>query len=37
MKQRTDWGSLLPPAAAPETLNPPPPARELPLLPKPEW
>ncbi len=37
MQERTNWGGLLPPRPAPETLNPPPPAREIPLLPKPDW
>lgn len=35
MQERTDWGRLLPPQPTPETLNPPPPAREIPILPKP--
>jgi NodT family efflux transporter outer membrane factor (OMF) lipoprotein len=37
MRQRTDWGKLLPPAALPETLDPPKPAAEEPLFPKPDW
>ena len=37
MQERTNWGGLLPPRPVPETLNPPPPAREIPLLPKPDW
>jgi NodT family efflux transporter outer membrane factor (OMF) lipoprotein len=37
MQKRTNWGHLLPAAPAPEALNPPPPARELPLLSKPQW
>jgi hypothetical protein len=37
MRQRTDWGDLLPPPPAPQTLEPPPPARDLPLLQKPDW
>ncbi len=37
MRNRTDWGDLLEPEQAPETLDPPPPARELPLFPKPDW
>ncbi len=37
MQKRTNWGHLLPSPPAPETLNPPPPAREIPILPKPEW
>ncbi len=37
MQERTDWGRLLPPPSAPETLDPPPSARELPILPKPQW
>ena len=37
MRNRTDWGKLLEPDQAPETLDPPPPARELPLFPKPDW
>ncbi len=37
MQQRTDWGRLLPPPPAPETLNPPPPARDIPILQKPDW
>jgi len=37
MQKRTDWGRLLPPPPAPETLNPPPPARDIPILQKPDW
>jgi hypothetical protein len=37
MRQRTNWGRLLPAPPAPEALNPPPPARELPILPAPDW
>ncbi len=37
MKKRTDWGRLLPPPTAPEALNPPPPARDIPILRKPDW
>ncbi len=37
MRARTNWGRLLPAQPAPETLNPPPPAREIPLLSKPQW
>lgn len=37
MQQRTNWGRLLPSPPAPETLDPPPPAREIPLLQKPDW
>lgn len=37
MQERTNWGRLLPAQPAPESLKPPPPARELPLLSKPEW
>jgi NodT family efflux transporter outer membrane factor (OMF) lipoprotein len=37
MHKRTNWGRLLPPPPAPETLNPPPPARDLPILQKPDW
>ncbi len=37
MRERTNWGRLLPPPPAPDTLNPPPPAREIPILSKPEW
>jgi outer membrane protein TolC len=42
MRKRTDWGKLLPPPSplpppATETLNPPPPARDIPLLQRPEW
>ncbi|OHB62935.1 MAG: transporter [Planctomycetes bacterium RBG_13_60_9] len=37
MRKRTNWGHLLPSTPAPETLDPPPPAREIPLLSEPEW
>jgi NodT family efflux transporter outer membrane factor (OMF) lipoprotein len=37
MRARTHWGRLLPLQPAPETLNPPPPARETPLLSTPDW
>jgi NodT family efflux transporter outer membrane factor (OMF) lipoprotein len=43
MRERTDWGKLLPPPPPPqappatETLNPPPPAGDIPLLQKPYW
>jgi NodT family efflux transporter outer membrane factor (OMF) lipoprotein len=37
MQARTDWGNLLPPAPAPEDLNPPPPAHDIPLLQEPDW
>jgi NodT family efflux transporter outer membrane factor (OMF) lipoprotein len=37
MQGRTNWGHLLPAPPAPEPLEPPPPARELPLLPEPDW
>jgi NodT family efflux transporter outer membrane factor (OMF) lipoprotein len=37
MQKRTNWGRLLPPPPAPDTLNPPAPAREIPILPKPQW
>ncbi len=37
MQKRTHWGHLLPSPPAPDTLNPPPPAREIPLLSKPQW
>jgi NodT family efflux transporter outer membrane factor (OMF) lipoprotein len=37
MQKRTNWGRLLPSPPAPEDLNPPPPARDLPILPQPEW
>ncbi len=37
MQKRTNWGRLLPSSPAPETLDPPPPAREIPILQKPEW
>jgi NodT family efflux transporter outer membrane factor (OMF) lipoprotein len=37
MQERTNWGHLLPSPPAPEALNPPAPAREIPILPKPEW
>lgn len=36
MQQRTDWGRLLPPPTRPENLDPPPPARDTPLLQKPD-
>jgi NodT family efflux transporter outer membrane factor (OMF) lipoprotein len=37
MQKRTDWGRLLPQPPAPETLNPPPAARDIPFLHKPDW
>ena len=37
MSNRTDWGRLLAPEEVPEALDPPPPARELPLFPRPDW
>ena len=37
MQKRTNWGHVLPSPPAPDTLNPPPPAREIPLLQKPDW
>jgi NodT family efflux transporter outer membrane factor (OMF) lipoprotein len=37
MQKRTNWGRLLPSPPAPEDLDPPTPARALPILPKPEW
>jgi NodT family efflux transporter outer membrane factor (OMF) lipoprotein len=37
MKQRTNWGPLLPPAPKPESLDPPPPAHDTPVLQKPQW
>ncbi len=37
MQKRTNWGRLLPPPSTPETLDPPPPAREVPILQKPDW
>jgi NodT family efflux transporter outer membrane factor (OMF) lipoprotein len=37
MQKRTDWGRLLPPPPTPETLDPPPPARDIPILQKPDW
>jgi NodT family efflux transporter outer membrane factor (OMF) lipoprotein len=37
MRERTNWGRLLPAPPASENLNPPPPAREIPLLEKPDW
>jgi NodT family efflux transporter outer membrane factor (OMF) lipoprotein len=36
MRQRTNWGKLLG-EPAPESLSPPPPAREQKLFPTPEW
>ena len=36
MQKRTDWGRLLPPQPTPEALDPPPPARAIPILPKPD-
>ena len=37
MRKRTDWGCLLPAPAPPKTLNPPLPAREIPLLQRADW
>ena len=37
MQARTDWGDLLPPQPVPETLQAPPPARDIPLLQEPDW
>jgi len=37
MQKRTNWGRLLPSPPAPETLNPPRPARDIPILQKPDW
>lgn len=37
MRQRTDWGNLLPPRNEPEALEPPSPAEDLPLLGSPDW
>jgi outer membrane protein TolC len=37
MQKRTNWGRLIPPQPAPETLSPPPPARNIPVLQKPDW
>jgi len=37
MQKRTNWGRLLPPQPASETLDPPPPARDIPILQKPDW
>jgi len=37
MQKRTNWGKLLPSQPAPETLTPPPPAGQIPLLQKPDW
>ena len=37
MQNRTNWGRLLPAPPAPEPLNLPPPARDIPVLQKPQW
>ena len=37
MQNRTNWGRLLPALPAPEPLNLPPPARDIPVLQKPQW
>ncbi len=37
MRQRTDWGNLLPPEEPAIELDPPPPAKEQPLLRQPVW
>ncbi len=37
MKERTNWGRLLPAKPARENLNPPPSADEIPFCQKPEW
>jgi len=37
MRQRTDWGRILPAEPLPQSLNPPKPAREMPLLQRPDW
>jgi len=37
MQKRTNWGRLLPAPPAPEPLNLPPPARDIPVLQKPQW
>jgi hypothetical protein len=37
MRARTDWGGLLKPEETPVALDPPPPAKDLPLFPKPDW
>jgi NodT family efflux transporter outer membrane factor (OMF) lipoprotein len=37
MQKRTNWGKLLPSQPAPETLNPPPSAKEIPVLQTPDW
>jgi NodT family efflux transporter outer membrane factor (OMF) lipoprotein len=37
MQKRTNWGNMLPAGPASETLNPPPPAKDIPLFEKPEW
>ena len=37
MQKRTDWGRLLPPPPAPETLDQPPSAQDIPVLQKPDW
>jgi len=37
MQNRTNWGRLLPALPAPEPLNLTPPARDIPVLQKPQW
>jgi NodT family efflux transporter outer membrane factor (OMF) lipoprotein len=37
MQNRTNWGRLLPAPPAAEPLNLPPPARDIPVLQKPQW
>jgi NodT family efflux transporter outer membrane factor (OMF) lipoprotein len=37
MRKRTDWGRLVPAEPAPDTSNPPVPAREIPVLGQPTW
>jgi NodT family efflux transporter outer membrane factor (OMF) lipoprotein len=37
MRKRTNWGRLLPAQPAPQNLNPPRPARDIPILQRPDW
>ena len=37
MRARTDWGELLEPQKVPETVELPPPARDIPLFNQPDW
>jgi NodT family efflux transporter outer membrane factor (OMF) lipoprotein len=37
MQKRTNWGKLISPKSVPETLTPPPPASQIPVLQNPDW